>query len=891
MNAGSSKPCAVPRGAIVELGRRLGAAGVGWLSSGGWALCWGLVLWLGTGCRVVESTVDVPAKTLRTLTPGQKEGAVLDPVQLQATLLRFGDEFSKQAVVALDALARGAPTLEVAALLQWKIGLVGEICSIVSGPNAVAGLLDMTVFVTVLRTAVEARWGLEEVGEAARPLQESCRRAETEIWRLAGVVLDPAQQAELREAVAAWQRQNLLPESALGARAAGFVVQMTRVQGEGAAKPGSVFGLWQLNPLSSLDPTTQEIAQARLFSERAIFVAQKLPMLMRWQAELLSLNLGRAPAVEQVLSNATQVAAAFERLAGVAERLPGQVSAERAALIQELEVQERRLTPLVQEVREALTAGSQMSTSLTTTLVTFDALMERFGVGETNTPPSSGAGPAEPFRIQDYAATAAQLEATARRLTELIRVLDQAVGSTNLSRLAAQVGPAVHQAQTGGKEVVDYAFGRALLLVGVVFLAALAYRFLAGRIGLVLMGLGWFLAGAVQAADRAPSWQVVTNLVVVTNTVIVTVTNYVVTTNVVVTTNHPGVEAKPGQGKEARGVAPPPDLSWAPPEDTLDWIQLKSGEWLRGRLKGMQDRKLEFDSEKLEDQSFDWKDVRQVRVSRTLDVLFEDGEAVSGAVAITPDEVSVVGEVVRVRRRAELQSLTPGGSRERDHWSGKVSVGLTVRAGNTESVDYGAQAHLERRTPATRFSLDYIGNASTVGGEESARNHRVNGEFDLWLSRRFYLILPFAEYYSDPFQNLDHRITGGLGVGYDLIDRRDLEWTITTGPAYQQAWFDSSQPGEPTEKRAAALAFGSRFDWDITRRVELLLEYRGQYTRKEVGETTHHSVATLSLDLTKRFDLDVSFVWDRISQPKVGADGVEPKPDDFRLVLGLGLDF
>ena len=62
-------------------------------------------------------------------------------------------------------------------------------------------------------------------------------------------------------------------------------------------------------------------------------------------------------------------------------------------------------------------------------------------------------------------------------------------------------------------------------------------------------------------------------------------------------------------------------------------------------------------------------------------------------------------------------------------------------------------------------------------------------------------------------------------------------------------------------------------------------------SRLEVGETTHHSVSTLSLELTKRFDLDVSFIWDRITNPKVGADGVQPKPDDFRLVVGLGVDF
>ncbi len=163
---------------------------------------------------------------------------------------------------------------------------------------------------------------------------------------------------------------------------------------------------------------------------------------------------------------------------------------------------------------------------------------------------------------------------------------------------------------------------------------------------------------------------------------------------------------------------------------------------------------------------------------------------------------------------------------------------------------------------------------------------------DCWLTRlRFYLILPSVEYYRDPFQNLDHRLTAGVGIGYDLVARPNLEWTITTGPAYQKAWYESAQPGEPTESSAAALSFGSRFDWDINKRVDLILDYRGQFTSKEVGETTHHFVTTLSLELTKRFDLDITFTWDRITQPKVGADGVQPKPDDYRLVFGLGVDF
>ena len=334
-----------------------------------------------------------------------------------------------------------------------------------------------------------------------------------------------------------------------------------------------------------------------------------------------------------------------------------------------------------------------------------------------------------------------------------------------------------------------------------------------------------------------------------------------------------------------------PDLSWVPPEDRFDWIQLRSGEWLKGRIKAMQDHQLEFDSEELDDLTFDWRNIRQLRSPRLLDVLFVDGKILSGPVTITPTQVAVGGAEPRDIPRSELQSLTPGGSREWNYWSGKVSVGLTLRAGNIEQVEYNAHARLQRRTPATRLSLDYLGNLSSIDGVESANNHRINSEFDRWLSRRFYLIIPFVEYYKDPFQNLQYRLTGGVGAGYDLVHRRDLEWAITAGPAYQYNVFESVEPGEDRFRGAGALAFGTRFDWDITRRVEFILEYRGQYARRDIGETSHHAITTLSLEVTRRLDLDVSLVWDRITHPKVGADGTVPERDDFRLVIALGLDF
>jgi putative salt-induced outer membrane protein YdiY len=348
---------------------------------------------------------------------------------------------------------------------------------------------------------------------------------------------------------------------------------------------------------------------------------------------------------------------------------------------------------------------------------------------------------------------------------------------------------------------------------------------------------------------------------------------------------------------QATPVAQPnsalPDISWVPPEDTFDWVQLKSGEWLKGTAKAMQDDELEFDSEELDNRTFDWKDIRQIRTGqgRVIQIKFVDGDILTGGIVVTPTEVMVNGTTSRTSPRDRLQSFTRGGAKERDYWSGKVDLGLTIRSGNTEQTDYNGQAHLKRRTPTTRVKVDYIGNISKTDEEETADNHRLNGEFDVWLTRHFYLVVPYAEYFSDPFQNIAQRDTFGVGVGYDVIHRPKMEWTISAGPGYQRTRFSSTQAGEADKVETAAGAFGSEFDWDITSDLELMLEYRGQFTSKEAGGTTHHAVTTLSVDVTKRLDVDFSFVWDRTNNPTAGADGVLPEKDDYRFVVSLALDF
>ena len=433
-----------------------------------------LLITLVTGCRLVQSAANVPGQAVRAVTPGGTAKLAADPVEVQQRLMRFSDEYLASMVHGLDKLRRGTNSLDPAELLKWKIMLGTETVSIASGPNAFANLLDMTIFVTVTRRGLEEYWQPEVFGESARPILNTTRNAETNIWQITGQVLTPEQQAELRKAIDVWFGQNPLPENVMAARAVGFATEVADSNPAEKSNPGSVFSLLMLDPLAGMDPAVREIAQTRLMAERALYVSQKMPMVLRWQTELLAVNAIRLPAVQQLVTNSTQLTASVDRFATLAEKLPGQVSTERVEILKALQSQEKDIASL-------MTSGTQMSASLNTTLVTFDALMQRFGVGETNTAVTSSTN-TEPFRIQDYTTTAAQLEATAQRLTQLLITFDHTLGSTNLAKFTAQVGPAVQQAQAGGKEVVDYAFWKGVLLLAIAFGFVLIYRLLTARL-------------------------------------------------------------------------------------------------------------------------------------------------------------------------------------------------------------------------------------------------------------------------------------------------------------------------------------------------------------------------------------------------------------------------
>ena len=330
----------------------------------------------------------------------------------------------------------------------------------------------------------------------------------------------------------------------------------------------------------------------------------------------------------------------------------------------------------------------------------------------------------------------------------------------------------------------------------------------------------------------------------------------------------------------------------SPNADKYDWVQTKSGEWFKGEIKALYEDELEFDSNEVGLYTFDFSDVEQIKSYHIISINIENLASFSGILRLKGEKIRLIqGDTEYDFERKDLVSFARAGELERNYWSGKVTLGLDIRSGNTNQYDYNAQIKLQRRTAGSRLVFDYLGRITSKDNTETANDHRLSEQYDIYLSRHLFVTPVFSEYYTDRYKNIENQLTLGLGGGYTIIDTKDTEWSISGGPALLYTKYYTVTPNRPLDSFSPAIVISTHYDYDLNKITELTYDYRLTYTDKNAGRYKHHMVLTLENELTSWLDLDVTGVWDYIFDPEEASDGVVPEKNDFQLIIGLGIDF
>jgi putative salt-induced outer membrane protein YdiY len=337
--------------------------------------------------------------------------------------------------------------------------------------------------------------------------------------------------------------------------------------------------------------------------------------------------------------------------------------------------------------------------------------------------------------------------------------------------------------------------------------------------------------------------------------------------------------------------------TWQQSEDTQqhDWVQLASGEWLKGKVMAMYDGQLDFRSVGLGKLTLKWADVAELRTAGNQSVRFKDGSTAQGELLINSETVSVAQQPsepsVTAQPRQALVSIPAAERPPKDPWQRSMTFGLDVRNGNTDELDYVADIELKRETNGSRWLLDYTASYSETDNVETGNSQLLSSSFDWFVAEKVFLRVPDFEYFRDPFQNIDQRVTAGIAVGYQILDNPKSSWDVTAGPSYQHTVFEEVPQGSDDSESSAVFAMGTRYKRALTSTLDFDFRYNLKVVDESVGKMIHYLETGVSVDLMKNLDLDVTLYVDRIEEPREEANGEMPEKNDVRLSVGVSYDF
>jgi hypothetical protein len=201
--------------------------------------------------------------------------------------------------------------------LNTRVILSSALVAIAMAPDPVDALADMLTHTTLTVDAQRNAARDKSADSAEASLLRVLEQNEADAWRLAEQWVNEPTRVAFRERILAW------PGPRTSAAAVAFV-RLSDIKRAGSASVDSGEGMFD-----ALHAATEQVDKARLLAERSLFLAQRMPFLFRWQAEVYTANALATKEAQQTQAQIEQISAI---IAGMADQL----SRERQAALNDL---------------------------------------------------------------------------------------------------------------------------------------------------------------------------------------------------------------------------------------------------------------------------------------------------------------------------------------------------------------------------------------------------------------------------------------------------------------------------------------------------------------------------------------------------------------------------
>jgi hypothetical protein len=447
-----------------------------------WLGCLGMLLLALAlaGCSSVPLPGTHP-KSLVTSAQLTNAPTLVTSAVLQSQVMRFADTYVAFVSQGCDDASAATTNANVRlAALRWKLQQATAAYNDATGENPSANALDLLVLTTIARGVVEDAAAQVYGTNVVQPLLQAQIAMESNAWAMASNILTPQQQGELRDLIRQWHEKFPHQHNIGAIRFREFATALGQTTEQTKARPGSIFTLLYLNPLSGLDPTTAAIEGIRQLGERTVYYTQRMPNLLNWQTQVLVYELARQPESTQMMANMNQFASTAAVFSQTGKQLPQIINDQRQAAIQQifdnLDAQQNKAGQLMTNTRLTLNSAAVAASNINTALLSLTAFVQFVTPTNSSSEPE-GTNSSPPFNILDYGTTASQISAMATNVNNLLATANQSL---------PQIDKISDQMSENADQIIHHAFMMGLvliiiLLVGLV-VAGLAYRVLADKL-------------------------------------------------------------------------------------------------------------------------------------------------------------------------------------------------------------------------------------------------------------------------------------------------------------------------------------------------------------------------------------------------------------------------
>lgn len=404
--------------------------------------------------------------------------------------IRFAEAAVSQTADRIEAEAED-PVIRRAAL-EWQLKLLVDMQRDLTEKEPLPMLLDLWALWVRVDDYLREGEGAELFGQWQSQAQETAGTVVREIRAVARRHIPADKQSEIVAKINAYAREHPIRAVFRHETARDFnqAEEGRSVLQRIFAAPFKAVG----SVREGLDPTTRLARSVDRFTE----LMSDYPAIVRWQTQLLVLDLEQLEAVASVIRSLDEVAGAASRFSRAAESLPERMRQEAEALLADLDerqpelrstlataqetlAQAETVTQRVRETTSELTCAGDAWRETAVAVRAAVEQMQQFGTGTNESDDASLTTQPADFDIREYTRTAEAIRTATAELRQLLDDLEQFAEGDSLRRSAAQAdllaGAVLENAEGRFAGVIDHTFWRAVQLVFVIAVVVSVVRF------------------------------------------------------------------------------------------------------------------------------------------------------------------------------------------------------------------------------------------------------------------------------------------------------------------------------------------------------------------------------------------------------------------------------